>query len=109
MLSKKRFFAKKNDHLYVIIDPDFCVNDVLFTITESIRAGAGIIQLRVKEVSDYEYYRLSLKTAEICLKNGVLLLINDRADIALASGAQGVHLGNKDISLMQQGKYSRMR
>ena len=60
--------------------------------------GASIVQLRDKASSSQDLYdqaRLSLKTAR---ELGVLLIINDRVDIALAIGADGVHLGQEDLS-----------
>lgn len=62
-----------------------------------IRGGAKIIQLREKELSDRDFYRLAVKFREMTAAAGVLLFINDRPDIALASGADGVHLGQDNL------------
>jgi thiamine-phosphate pyrophosphorylase len=64
-----------------------------------IRGGAKIIQLREKEYSKRNLYRLALKFREITSKTEVLLIINDHLDIALAVEADGVHLGQDDLPL----------
>jgi thiamine-phosphate pyrophosphorylase len=62
-----------------------------------IRGGSKIIQLREKECGGGELYRLALQFREITEPAGVLLIINDHLDIALAVGADGVHLGQDDL------------
>lgn len=64
-----------------------------------IAGGAKIIQLREKEASGRDLYELALRFREITAKVGVLLIINDRIDIALAVGADGVHLGQDDLPI----------
>jgi thiamine-phosphate pyrophosphorylase len=64
-----------------------------------IAGGAGIIQLREKECSGKKLYDLAVKFREITTKAGVLLIINDHVDIALAVAADGVHLGQEDLPL----------
>ncbi len=62
-----------------------------------IRGGARIVQLREKEYAARDFYELALRFREITARAGVLLVINDRLDIALAAGADGVHLGRDDL------------
>ncbi|MBW1754506.1 MAG: thiamine phosphate synthase [Deltaproteobacteria bacterium] len=64
-----------------------------------IQGGARIIQLREKEYSGKKMYDLALKFREITTKAGVLLIINDHVDIAMAVEADGVHLGQDDFPL----------
>jgi len=64
-----------------------------------IRGGARIIQLREKEYSSRKLYELALQFREVTARNDVLLIINDHLDIALAVGADGVHLGQNDLPL----------
>jgi len=64
-----------------------------------IQGGARIIQLREKEYSGKKIYDLALKFREITTKAGVLLIINDHVDIAMAVEADGVHLGQDDFPL----------
>lgn len=63
-----------------------------------IGGGARIVQLREKELSSRELFNLAVQFREMTEKAGVLLIINDRLDIALAVGADGVHLGQDDLA-----------
>jgi thiamine-phosphate pyrophosphorylase len=62
-----------------------------------IQGGSKIIQLREKEYPKRDLYYLALKFREITARDGVLLIINDHVDIALAVDADGVHLGQEDL------------
>lgn len=62
-----------------------------------IRGGAKIVQLREKEYSDRDLYDLAVKFRKMTAEAGVLLIINDRPDVALAVDADGVHLGQENL------------
>lgn len=84
--------------VYVILDPEHAGGHALEDLAgQTAAGGASLFQLRVKEGSA----RAALDLARRCLAalrpSGRPLLINDRVDIALASGAQGVHLGQDDL------------
>lgn len=59
--------------------------------------GATLIQLREKSLSSLEFYHQAKTSLVIARRHGAKLLINDRVDIALAIGADGVHLGQDDL------------
>jgi thiamine-phosphate pyrophosphorylase len=59
-------------------------------------AGAGWIQLRMKGASDFHWLAEARAAAGACRKHGAILIVNDRVDIAVESGAAGVHLGKDD-------------
>lgn len=59
--------------------------------------GATFIQLREKHLSPREFYHDAEAALDLARERGVRLIINDRADIALALGADGVHLGQDDL------------
>src|SRR2546421_878575 len=59
--------------------------------------GARVVQLREKNLSPREFYREAEGALRVARARGVRLVINDRADIALALGADGVHLGQDDM------------
>lgn len=67
------------------------------SVEAAVRGGATIVQLREKNAAGREFYELALKVKAVTDKYNVPLLINDRLDIALAVGADGVHLGQKDL------------
>ncbi len=66
-------------------------------ITDLAEGGAKIIQLREKNVSDCELYNLATLYRKVTSRHNMLLIINDRADIAKAVGADGVHVGRGDM------------
>jgi len=84
--------------LYVIPDP---LQGKGRPLTEQARlaleGGAGAIQLRHKEASSRDLYEEALEFRKICDVHGALFIVNDRLDIALAAGADGVHLGAEDL------------
>ena len=59
--------------------------------------GARVVQLREKQLSPREFYREAEEALRVARGRGAKLIINDRADIALALGADGVHLGQDDM------------
>ena len=75
----------------------YCIIDSAEKVEQACKGGADIIQLRLKDISEREFFFIAKKTKEIIDKYNVLFLINDRLDIALLVGADGVHLGQKDL------------
>jgi thiamine-phosphate pyrophosphorylase len=61
------------------------------------RGGASLVQLREKQMLAGEFYEQAKAAVAISARRGVQLLINDRVDVALAAGAEGVHLGQDDM------------
>jgi thiamine-phosphate pyrophosphorylase len=59
--------------------------------------GATLIQLREKHLSPREFYSAAKEALDVARERKVRLIINDRVDIALALGADGVHLGQDDL------------
>lgn len=84
--------------LYLCTDRGLMATD---TVEESVRlavaGGCGVVQLREKEISSAEFYRLAVNTKKITDEAGAALIINDRVDIALAADADGVHVGQSDL------------
>ena len=56
-----------------------------------------MVQLREKTASSREFYKQAVRIKEITGRYGVPLIVNDRIDIALAIGADGVHIGQSDL------------
>jgi thiamine-phosphate pyrophosphorylase len=59
--------------------------------------GATFVQLREKQMPTLEFYQEAKAAVSVAERNGVQLIINDRVDVALAVGADGVHLGQDDL------------
>ncbi|MBN2546998.1 MAG: thiamine phosphate synthase [Spirochaetes bacterium] len=84
--------------LYPVISEEFCgKRSMVDVLKDIIEGGAKIVQLRQKEVSKIELYKLALIYRQITAKKKVKLIINDHIDIALAVKADGVHLGQEDL------------
>jgi thiamine-phosphate pyrophosphorylase len=91
--------------LYAITDRLCSRSKDLEEIADSLaRGGADIIQLREKLLSTKELIRVGLKVRKITRRYGALLIVNDRVDVAYAIDADGIHLGQDDLSL----KFARM-
>jgi thiamine-phosphate pyrophosphorylase len=89
---------KLNDmDLYFITDSRLTRRTVLEDVESAVGAGVKIIQYREKDLNTREMTDEAKKIGQLCRKNDVLFIINDRVDIALAVDADGVHLGNEDM------------
>lgn len=66
-------------------------------VEQAITGGCTMVQLREKNISSLDFYNLAKVVRHITNKYNVPLIINDRIDIALSVGAQGVHIGQSDI------------
>lgn len=66
-------------------------------VAECLAAGATAVQLRDKQATDEQLYEQAIRLADIAHEHDALLIINDRFDVALAAGADGVHLGPEDL------------
>ena len=68
-------------------------------VEKAIRGGCTLVQLREKDASSREFYEQAERVKRVADRHGVPLIINDRADIAVAVGAAGVHVGQSDLPL----------
>jgi thiamine-phosphate pyrophosphorylase len=66
-------------------------------VRAAVRGGVTVVELREKECSAREFVALARRLREILAPAGIPLIINDRVDVALASGADGVHVGQSDM------------
>jgi len=89
----------KDVALYVIVTESRCAGGWLDTAAQTIQGGADCIQLREKLLAGSELLRRSRALLEICRPRGVPLILNDRVDVASAAGADGVHVGQDDLSV----------
>jgi thiamine-phosphate pyrophosphorylase len=64
-----------------------------------VRGGADVVQLRAKALNRASLLELAQDLAGLCGAGGALFFVNDHVDVALLSGADGVHLGPDDLSL----------
>ena len=85
--------------LYAVTDRAWAVDEEAFfqQIEAAVRGGAAIVQLREKHLEDEPFLAEARRFADLCRRLGAVSIINDRADIALAAGADGVHVGQSDL------------
>ncbi len=84
--------------LYLCTDRSIMTADSVEESVElAIKGGVTVVQLREKECSSREFYKTAKRVKEITDAYEIPLIINDRLDIAMAVGADGVHLGQTDI------------
>jgi thiamine-phosphate pyrophosphorylase len=89
--------------LYVIITSNLPA-DVISLTHKCVAGGADCIQLRAKDIADDSLFAVAVEFVEICRAANVLSVINDRVDVAVAVGADGVHLGQNDLPVEQARK-----
>lgn len=83
--------------LYLVADPAFARLDFMATVAAALRGGVTMVQLRAKGQTDRELLTYAHELRELCSRFEALFIVNDRVDIALASKADGVHLGVDDL------------
>jgi thiamine-phosphate pyrophosphorylase len=88
----------RSGKLYVLLTQAHCRIPILDAAQAVIRGGADVVQLREKESSDRKTLQLAHELRRITGDAGVGMVVNDRPDIARLSEADGVHLGQDDLS-----------
>jgi thiamine-phosphate pyrophosphorylase len=82
--------------LYLVTMP---VPDLLGSVEKALQGGLTLVQYRDKTSDDAVRLEQAQQLCQLCHNYGALFIINDRVDLALAAGADGVHLGQNDISI----------
>ena len=67
---------------------------------EALKGGATFVQLREKQLDKKSFYREAVSLKKLCRKYGVPFVIDDDVELALESGADGVHIGQSDMALL---------
>jgi thiamine-phosphate pyrophosphorylase len=85
---------------YAIVDPAACGGRDPVSVARAIlRGGCAMLQLRDKHGTDRAVLETALAIAPLCRAAGVPFVVDDRVDVALACGADGVHVGQDDLPL----------
>lgn len=90
-------FKKEMLLLYAVTDRKWTGEKTLYQqVEEALNGGATLIQLREKDMSQEEFFKEAREITELCHRYGTALIINDNVEVALKSGADGVHVGIED-------------
>lgn len=88
--------------LYAITDRSWTGRQTLYQqIEEALMGGVTCIQLREKSLDEAAFLKEAIQVKALCHRYGVPLLINDNVDVALKSGADGVHVGMEDCPVAE--------
>lgn len=89
---------KEELKLYLVTDRGLAGERAIEDIVkEAVEGGVTMVQLREKDIATRDFIALALRLKDVLKPYGVPLIINDRVDVALASGAEGVHIGQSDM------------
>lgn len=84
--------------LYVVITEAFCAGrPPLEVLAQALDAGVRLVQMREKDLDGRQLYLRAVEFRKLTASAGALFIVDDRVDIALAAGADGVHLGQSDL------------
>jgi thiamine-phosphate pyrophosphorylase len=87
--------------LYLVTDQSLTLGRPLADVVgAAVQGGVSCVQLREKNLDSREFLAQALMLKKLLAPHGVPLVINDRIDIALACGAEGVHLGQSDLPVL---------
>lgn len=92
------FARRRTSGLHVLTDAREG-RDALGVVAAAVTAGAPVIQVRVKGCTDRALYEFARSVVEICAWYDATCIVDDRVDIALATGAAGTHLGACDLPM----------
>ena len=96
---------RKQLKLYLVTDStDKSDEEFLKALEEAIEGGVTFVQIREKNKTTAEYINLVSKALEITRKHNVPLIVDDRVDVVLATGADGVHVGREDMPVEKARK-----
>lgn len=95
-------FNKEMLILYGITDRSFAKEKSLYEqIEDALKGGVTMLQLREKNLNPEDFLKEAKEVKKLCEKFGVPLIINDNLDVALKSGADGVHVGSEDLPVSE--------
>ena len=90
-------FSAQNLLLYAVTDRAWVGRQTLLEQIESaLKGGATLVQLREKDLPRLDYIREAAQATALCHRYGIPLIVNDSLEVALKSGADGVHVGIED-------------
>lgn len=96
---------KKILRLYAVTDRSWLNGRALEDdIEKAIKGGVTLVQLREKNIATDDIIKSAIRIKSVCKKHGIPLIINDNVDAVIGSDADGVHLGQSDMSISEARK-----
>lgn len=90
---------KKYMLLYAVTDRAWTGEKTLYQqVEEALRGGVTCVQLREKDMGDEEFLQEAKEIHALCRRYGVPFIVNDNVEVAVACGAEGVHVGQEDMA-----------
>ena len=97
--------ASKLRGIYVIVDPEATGDrDVIEIAMAALQGGVTVVQLRDKTRDKGEVIPIARELLDLCNQHDALFIMNDDADVAIASGAHGLHVGQTDLPVGEARK-----
>jgi thiamine-phosphate pyrophosphorylase len=93
----RRLSVLRGAGLYLVTDDRMERSSRRRILEATLAVGVRVVQLRDKQASTRAFYGEAVDLAMLCHQRGALLIVNDRVDVAVASGADGVHVGQDDL------------
>lgn len=92
-------FNRENLLLYAVTDRSWTENQTLYEqLEDALIGGVTCVQLREKNLSEEDFIQKAVEIRELCRKYNVPLIINDNLNVAIKSNADGIHVGQEDVS-----------
>jgi thiamine-phosphate pyrophosphorylase len=108
MIKAKKKFGVEG--IYAVITGKFCINgSSLNTLKSVLKAGVKLVQLREKTMGREDLIKLAVKYRKLTRRYGAVFIVDDYPDIAAYVEADGVHLGQDDMSIKEaRAKYPEL-
>ncbi|UCC91547.1 MAG: thiamine phosphate synthase, partial [Candidatus Aenigmatarchaeota archaeon] len=90
--------------LYFVTDRTLSRKGILEDVKAAVRGGVRIVQYREKDMPTRDMVNEAREIRKLCRYNSVIFIVNDRLDVTLASGADGIHIGPHDIDFITARK-----
>ncbi len=101
MLADERLRRLSAARLYLVCAARPGGRELADVLEGALAGGVDIVQLREKSLGDEALVEVAREAAALCARAGALLIVNDRPGVALAAGADGVHVGQRDMPVAQ--------
>lgn len=100
ILGTARGIERLREHLlYLLVTSQSCASGLEPTVRGALAAGVRIIQVREKEMSDRQLVEHARRVREWTTQSGAVLILNDRPDLAVLADADGVHVGQDELTV----------